>query len=525
MGIFILSNLLGSSVQITTLPLVILSPLQASGLVFNSICATLILGEPFTKRSFIGTVLVCAGAGLIAAFGAMREPAHSLDELLSLLARRAFVIWMLWQAALVAAILIGAQLLKRVGLRKRESRRLLLLRGLAFGAVSGVLSAHSLLVAKTAVELLVRTIVDRVNQFDRWQAWASLLGLVALALTQLYYMHRGLKLVTTSVLYPLVFCIYNIVAILDGLIYFQQLGRLPPLHGALIALGVFVLLLGVLALSWRLHHEDSQAPVGPQSALSPGLGLLNDEDDKPLVSDSESDSASASDLDDDSPFPTTTTITAPLESTPLLAASPHHDPQRKAPRRRSRADTGTQLRRQDRILAKTRTRRIEIAEANEIWEELADDLRQIRPVRRTRTRSMGSLGLPRTRSDLVAANGVGVAVGGRGGKDGLEGGLGLHVDGDDLADIQGSGQRKSTVRFLERQGRAASSHFPASSSAAGRQLAAGVERAALVRKGSGAEEQEERSPGWKWGGWWGGGQKRDGGGGEQKRDGGGGEGG
>ena len=49
MAMFIVSNLLGSTIQITTLPLPVLSTLQASGLVFNSICATLILGEPFTQ--------------------------------------------------------------------------------------------------------------------------------------------------------------------------------------------------------------------------------------------------------------------------------------------------------------------------------------------------------------------------------------------------------------------------------------------------------------------------------------------
>src|SRR5690606_37131119 len=101
-------------------------------------------------------------------------------------------------------------------------------------SASGMLSAHCLLVAKSAVELLVRTIVDRVNQFNRWQSWIILLGLVSLALTQLFYLHRGLKLCSTSVLYPPVFCVYNIIAILDGLIYYQQASRLPTMHAGLV---------------------------------------------------------------------------------------------------------------------------------------------------------------------------------------------------------------------------------------------------------------------------------------------------
>ncbi|KAL2069126.1 hypothetical protein VTL71DRAFT_15464 [Oculimacula yallundae] len=277
MGMFIISNLVGSTIQITTLPLPVLSTLQASGLVFNSICATLILGEPFTRWSLGGTLLVSSGAVLIAIFGAIPEPAHSLDQLLQLLGRRTFVIWMVLQLILVLAIIIIASFLSRIP--NSSTPRIRLFRGLAYGAISGILSAHSLLVAKSAVELLVRTIVDRINQFNRWQSWAILVGLVTLALTQLYYLHRGLKLVSTSVLYPLVFCIYNIIAILDGLIYFKQTDRLTVLQACLIALGTVILLSGVLALSWRLSDEQTPSAVS-QSALAPGLGFVEDTDNE-----------------------------------------------------------------------------------------------------------------------------------------------------------------------------------------------------------------------------------------------------
>ena len=252
MGMFIISNIAGSTIQITTLPLPVLSTLQAvchsctpvtqivadrlqSGLVFNSICATLILGEPFTRWSLGGTILVCIGAVLIAIFGAIGEPAHNLDQLLLLLGRRQFIIWMIAQAILVVAIIANSKVLKYMNPWTKNTPRMRLFRGMAYGAVSGILSAHSLLVAKSAVELLVRTIVDRHNEFNHWQSWMILLGLLALALSQLYYLHRGLKLCSTSILYPFVFCVYNIVAILDGLIYFDQSSRLSLLHALLVS--------------------------------------------------------------------------------------------------------------------------------------------------------------------------------------------------------------------------------------------------------------------------------------------------
>ncbi|KAI0487325.1 DUF803 domain protein [Xylaria cf. heliscus] len=321
MGMFVISNVVGSSIQISTLPLPVLSTLQAAGLVFNSICATLILGEPFTKWSFWGTALVSAGAAMIAIFGAIPSPAHSLPELLELLGRWQFIVWMSLQAVVVLAIALSIEFVNHLK-NVAQNPKFRLARGLAYGCISGILSAHSLLFAKSAVELILRTITDSDNQFVHWQSWILVLGLVALALSQLYYLHRGLKLVSTSVLYPLVFCIYNIIAILDGLIYFRQTDLISPLHGGLITLGTAILLSGVLALSWRLSDEQHPPVVG-QSSLAPGLGLVEDtegEEESTLDSDFISE-------DGEGILPTYDTFTPGRETTPLIPSrkSSHWD--------------------------------------------------------------------------------------------------------------------------------------------------------------------------------------------------------
>jgi drug/metabolite transporter (DMT)-like permease len=354
MLMFMVANLLGSSIQITTLPLPVLSTLQASGLVFNSICATLILGEPFTRWSLGGTLLVSGGAALIALFGALPDKDHTLEELLELLGREPFVLWMIGQAVLVAIVVSIASFLGRLH-AIASNNRIRLLRGLAYGCISGILSGHSLLVAKTAVGLLVRSISDRQNQFNHWQSWMNLLALVTLALTQLYYLHRGLKLVSTSVLYPLVFCIYNITSILDGLIYFDQANRLTLLHSLLIALGTVILLAGVLALSWRLNDEQAPPPVA-HNALAPGLGLVdesdNDEYDELCTPDEEAAIGS--------------------ENRALLNGEPM-----------------TPTTKLDTVLGATRPVRkvVRLSEADEIWGELDDDAKASPPrlARRSQT--------------------------------------------------------------------------------------------------------------------------------------------
>ncbi|KAI5867567.1 hypothetical protein GGS23DRAFT_182896 [Durotheca rogersii] len=311
MGMFIISNVLGSSIQISTLPLPVLSTLQAAGLVFNSVCATLILGEPFTRWSFYGTALVTTGASLIAIFGAIPSPAHTLPELLELLGGKAFIVWMSLQAVVVITLAVLIELVNHLS-SLSQAPWFRLARGLVFGCISGILSAHSLLFAKSAVELILVTIADGDNQFVHWESWVLVLGLVSVALSQLYYLHRGLKLISTSVLYPLVFCIYNIIAILDGLIYFRQTDLITPLHGGLIALGTVILLSGVLALSWRLSDEQHQPAVG-QSSLTPGLGLVDDTEGE---ESSPTDTESVADVDESVPL-IYNTFTPNGESTPL----------------------------------------------------------------------------------------------------------------------------------------------------------------------------------------------------------------
>ncbi|KAK0723918.1 hypothetical protein B0T21DRAFT_294215 [Apiosordaria backusii] len=363
MGMFIISNVLGSSIQISMLPLPVLSTLQASGLVFNSICATLILGEPFTRWSLWGTLLVCSGAVLIAVFGAIPSPTHTLKELLYLLGRRPFVIWMSFQAVIVIAIAVATEIISHCTTWMQD-KRFRLARGFAYGCISGILSAHSLLVAKSAVELIISTIVEKDNQFVHWQSWMLVLGLVTLALSQLYYLHRGLKLVSTSVLYPLIFCVYNIIAILDGLIYFRQTDLIGPLRACLIALGTAILLSGVLALSWRLSDEQHTPGVG-QSSLAPGLGLVEDtdgeeEEEELLLHSALGDEEEARPLPP-SHFnsyqtfkPSRATVAGPVETQQPQPTSPLVLPKRQRPMR------------------STRTVSNRWTERAEIWDELED---------------------------------------------------------------------------------------------------------------------------------------------------------
>ena len=73
-------------------------------LLWNAFFARFILGDVFSLWLVLGTVLIAGGAVLIAIFGIVPEPTHSLEDLLKLFRRPAFITYF---SILGAAVVIG----------------------------------------------------------------------------------------------------------------------------------------------------------------------------------------------------------------------------------------------------------------------------------------------------------------------------------------------------------------------------------------------------------------------------------
>lgn len=108
-GIYITTNILGTIFQLDALPIVILAPLGAVSLIYNALLARLILGDRFGARMVAGTALVAAGAVLIAVFGVVEEREHSIDELLLLWGRPAFLafFWVVIGLTLIVLVVVS----------------------------------------------------------------------------------------------------------------------------------------------------------------------------------------------------------------------------------------------------------------------------------------------------------------------------------------------------------------------------------------------------------------------------------
>ncbi|KAF7310910.1 hypothetical protein HMN09_00634200 [Mycena chlorophos] len=326
-AIFISSNVIGSLVQIAALPVVVLAPLGAISLLWNALFARLLLGDVLSPWMVLGTFLIAGGAILIAVFGIVPEQTRSLEDLLELFRRPAFIAYFSVLGFVVIVCLVITHLAE-YSLSRRVSRANLgslsppqshsapsvqipanpstlttsvtttvseavttertplldrksnastgslrtpldtpemrsihrgrVILAISYASFSGILSGMCLLFAKSGVELLLLTIGGD-NQFWRWQAWVLLLGLVAFALLQLWYLHKALIFADPTLVCPSAFCFYNLSSIANGLIYFNQLSLIPPLHIGLVTVGMVVLLGGVWVVSIQSGSPPSEA--------------------------------------------------------------------------------------------------------------------------------------------------------------------------------------------------------------------------------------------------------------------------
>lgn len=192
-----------------------------------------------------------------------------------------------------------------------EPHRILTLCGLAFAAASGTLSGICLVLAKSAVELVIATIDHwhtgrGQNEFTRVETWFLVAGLAVAAILQLVYLNYSLTFASPALICPLAFCFFNLASIFDGLVFYDQLGRLGTHQIILVSVGVAILLVGVWVVSaiqptggggievgtWVEEEMDEESLLGEHhDELEAGEGatfLDSDEVTEPLEIDGQS---------------------------------------------------------------------------------------------------------------------------------------------------------------------------------------------------------------------------------------------
>ncbi|KAI7884735.1 uncharacterized protein EV154DRAFT_522077 [Mucor mucedo] len=295
---FLTANIIGSIFSIGYLPIVILAPIGAMGLVFNAIAAKIVLGDPFLKKTVIGTFLIVVGALLVGLFGVIPEPDHDIDDLIRLYKKPAFIAYFsILEFVIVSGLFIThycerlyymmestaiqpTNMGKLVGrwVSMEDFKKYI---GISFGVLSGNISSQSILFAKSGLELIILSVVFDKNQLQYALTWILLAMMILTAILQLYYLNKGLQLCDTVIMIPLSSCTFNVSCLFNGLVYYDQWDRLRWWQLSFVMLGVAITICGVLMISWRSSSvnklvEDEVNIVNNVIADSETTRLLGD---------------------------------------------------------------------------------------------------------------------------------------------------------------------------------------------------------------------------------------------------------
>lgn len=257
--------------------------------------------------------LVLVGGLLVVTYGSINEPSHTQSELLSYFTHNfAFISWLVLTLFFIGGTLVSMRFLKaflssrvqsllakRTHIRESTASQttttgsdgesplptrvvshvetqdvvgcgLELSCGLLYGLVSGIFAAHALHVAKYAVQLLSHCSGDQdgsdASGMTHSQGWALMLSVTVMFFLQVYYLHCGLRLCSPTVLYPLSFCTYKVVAVVDALVYLHhdEESHMSFLAGFLVMIGAIVLLTGVVVLCLALLSNCSSLIVATE---------------------------------------------------------------------------------------------------------------------------------------------------------------------------------------------------------------------------------------------------------------------
>ncbi|KZO93096.1 hypothetical protein CALVIDRAFT_540349 [Calocera viscosa TUFC12733] len=309
MSLYILSQLLGSTLALQYLRAEYVAPLGATSLIFNFLFASWLVGTPVTKTDIRGTVTVIIGVIGIVVFGSIHSPELSntidLPRLKYLWSRAAwwgyFLLMSLgtlftyaWSSMLESALHARDELelpshapppapprassqgplrflsliWQKVGELRRnlqgkvervvdasDDKFLSWVLAMGWSCCGGALAGGTLVFAKACVNLLA----VGGSAFLSPAALLTLLLLILTAVSQIVCLNRGLEAWDSTLVVPVFYGIYTCSGFLDSLIFYNEVPYYQFWVLSAIFLSILVLIAGVILLSTK-KPEKARVP-------------------------------------------------------------------------------------------------------------------------------------------------------------------------------------------------------------------------------------------------------------------------
>ncbi|KAJ4467949.1 hypothetical protein C8J55DRAFT_565037 [Lentinula edodes] len=355
MVLYILSQLIGSTLALEYMRAEYVAPLGSTSLVFNFLFARFLVGTPVTSTDIYGTIIVVLGVIGIVAFGSINSGLAAetdVDHLTYLWRRGGWLAFFFFMSfALILLLLSTSQLDAILAARseisalplstarpsatpsnRRENTLIVVVRnikmawiyvtmklgdfleqwnaakddktvawslGIAWACAGGGLAGGTLVFAKATVKLLSGSLSHENpgNQFGHAAPIFTIILLACTAILQIICLNRGLKVYDSTLVVPVFYGVYTATGFLDSLIFNDEVDAYQSWTLFLIFVSILVLISGVVLLTHKKPEPGAPMKSGALPSGSLQMPRLRNRSSR-KVSGSKPD-LEAGDPDDD----------------------------------------------------------------------------------------------------------------------------------------------------------------------------------------------------------------------------------
>eukprot|EP00164_Ancoracysta_twista_P017890 GFYU01030700.1.p1 GENE.GFYU01030700.1~~GFYU01030700.1.p1 ORF type:complete len:177 (-),score=26.30 GFYU01030700.1:117-626(-) len=133
--------------------------------------------------------------------------------------------------------------------------------------MGSAVAAVTILTAKSSMEIFITTLKGN-NQFNQPFPYLLIPVFITSAVSQIHWINISLRNVEALFHIPTFYCIWNILSITGGQVYFNELDHLTDQGKFLYPLGVFLLTVGIYLLSKRPANAAIQEVSDEETELT-----------------------------------------------------------------------------------------------------------------------------------------------------------------------------------------------------------------------------------------------------------------
>mmetsp|Transcript_29842 Transcript_29842/g.65998 ORF Transcript_29842/g.65998 Transcript_29842/m.65998 type:complete len:724 (-) Transcript_29842:358-2529(-) len=227
----------------------LLAALGSVQFVSNVIFASFVLKEKITFMVLMATACIIGGCLVLVLFGNHSSDTYTVDELLDLYRKPAYIVYLVMMFVFVFGSYIVYLHGKRVGQKPgKENSFFVQLLPVAYSIFSALLGTQSVLFSKS-LSVLLRETISGTNQLGNWYTWVTLICFLISAGFWVTRLNKGLRMFPALIIVPLMQIAWTLFSIISGMIYFEEYKTFTTLSACMFALGVTIVFLGVYLLT------------------------------------------------------------------------------------------------------------------------------------------------------------------------------------------------------------------------------------------------------------------------------------